>query len=306
MSIALPQISNLDLGLLRVFVAVTRSGGFSAARTELNVGQPTISNKIADLELRLGMRLCDRGRGGFRLTVEGQRVYQAALNLFESIEEFRSEIGTLRGRLVGDLHIGVADATITNAQLKLNEIIAGFKKRAPDVHLHLHTASATELELGLVENELHVAIGPLQRRRRELIYTPVLVEKQTLYCGRSHTLFNRAPDRIEVVELGGVEFVGRDYLANWQAPRGIHFRTTATTGHMEATTQLILSGTHLGYLPEHYASPWVAMDHLRPIPPNILSYGSAFSMVRRRSANTAALVEFVKEFRSVQAHQTSA
>ena len=65
MSIALPQISNLDLGLLRVFVAVTRSGGFSAARTELNVGQPTISNKIADLELRLGMRLCDREEADF-------------------------------------------------------------------------------------------------------------------------------------------------------------------------------------------------------------------------------------------------
>ena len=252
------------------------------------------------------MRLCDRGRGGFRLTVEGQRVYQASLNLFESIEGFRSEIGTLRGRLVGDLHIGVADATITNAQLKLKEIIAALQEKSSRRSFALHTASATELELGLVENQLHVAIGPLQRRRRELIYTPVLVEQQTLYCGRSHTLFSRAPDLIEVVELGGVEFVGRDYLANWQAPRGIQFRTTATTGHMEATTQLILSGTHLGYLPEHYASPWVAMDHLRPILPNILSYGSAFSMVRRRSANTAALIEFVKEFRSVQAHQTSA
>lgn len=301
MSIALPQISDLDLGLLRVFVAVVRSGGFSAARTELNVGQPTISNKIADLELRLGMRLCDRGRGGFRLTVEGQRVYQAANSLFASLEDFRAEIGTLRGRLVGELHIGVADATVTNGQLKLNEIIAGFKRKAPDVHLHLHTASATELELGLVENQLHVAIGPLQRRRRELIYTPVLIEQQTLYCGRSHALFSRAPDRVQLVELGAVEFVGRDYLANWQAPQGIHFRATATTGHMEATTQLILSGTHIGYLPEHYANPWVATEQLRPILPGVLSYGSAFSMVRRRSGNTAALIEFIKEFRSIQA-----
>jgi DNA-binding transcriptional LysR family regulator len=303
MSIALPQIANLDLGLLRVFVAVVRSGGFSAARTELNVGQPTISNKIADLELRLGMRLCERGRGGFRLTVEGKHVYKAALDLFDSLETFRVEIGTLRGRFVGDLHIGVADATVTNSQLKLNEIIAAFKKKAPEVHLHLHTASAIELERGLVENHLHVAIGPLQRRRRELLYTPVLVEQQTLYCGRSHALFSRAPDGIDVIELGRVEFVARDYLANWQAPQGIQFKATATTGHMEATTQLILSGTHIGYLPEHYASPWVKTEQLRPILPSALSYGSTFSLVRRRSSATATLNEFVKEFRSVQARE---
>lgn len=305
MSIALPHIADLDLGLLRVFIAVVRSGGFSAARTELNVGQPTISNKIADLELRLGMRLCERGRSGFKLTMEGKHVYKAALDLFESLEAFRVGVGTLRGRFVGDLHIGIADATVTNAHLKLDEVIAGFKKRAPDVHLHLHTESAIDLELGLVENHLHVAIGPLQRRRRELIYTPVLVEQQTLYCGRPHPLFKRAPERIDAVELANVEFVRRDYLANWQPPQGIQFRATATTGHMEATMQLILSGTHVGYLPEHYATFWVQTDHLRPILPRVLSYGSTFSMARRRSSTAATLTEFVKEFRLVQKRQAN-
>lgn len=299
----LPQIGNLDIGLLRVFVAVVRCGGFSAARTELNVGQPTISNKIADLELRLGMRLCDRGRGGFRLTVEGRQVYKAALALFDSLDTFRAEVGALRGRLVGDLHIGVADATVTNAQLRLNEIIAAFKSRAPEVHLHLHIAAALELELGLVENQLHVAIGPLQRRRPELAYTPVLVEEQTLYCGRSHKLFGRAPDDIELEELQTVEFVARDYLAKWKAPHGVKFWATATTGHMEAATQLVLSGTHIGYLPAHYASPWVAAGELRPILPALLSYGSTFSLVRRRSSDSATLKAFVKEFRVVQAEQ---
>lgn len=299
----LPHIGNLDIGLLRVFVAVVRCGGFSAARTELNVGQPTISNKIADLELRLGMRLCDRGRGGFRLTVEGRQVYKAALALFDSLETFRAEVGALRGRLVGDLHIGVADATVTNAQLKLNEIIAAFKSRAPEVHLHLHIAAALELELGLVENQLHVAIGPLQRRRPELVYAPVLVEEQTLYCGRSHKLFGRAPDDIALEELQTVEFVARDYLAKWKAPHGVKFWATATTGHMEAATQLVLSGTHIGYLPAHYASPWVAAGELRPILPALLSYGSTFSLVRRRSSESATLKAFVKEFRAVQAEQ---
>ena len=36
------QVHDVDLRLLRVFDAVVRSGGFSAAQAELNVGQSTI------------------------------------------------------------------------------------------------------------------------------------------------------------------------------------------------------------------------------------------------------------------------
>jgi DNA-binding transcriptional LysR family regulator len=264
------------------------------------VSQPTISVKIAKLETRIGMRLCERGRAGFRLTTEGQRVYSACVNLFQSFDSFRAEVGAVRGRIVGDLHIGIADATVTNTHLKLNESIARFKKKAPDVHLHVHVASAIDLELGLVDNRLQVAIGPLQRRRPELVYTPVLVEEQALYCGRGHPLFSRAPAQIELAELGRAEFVRRDYLAHWKAPLGIQFNATATTGHMEATTRLILSGTHIGYLPVHQATFWVETDHLRPILPERLSYGSLFLLALRRSLGTAALRQFLKDFRAVQ------
>jgi LysR family transcriptional regulator, transcriptional activator for bauABCD operon len=302
-SIALPKLANPDLGLLKVFLTVVRSGGFSAARTELNVSQPTISTKMSELEARLGMRLCERGRGGFRLTAEGQRVYEASLNLFQSLESFRAEIGTVRGRLVGDLHIGVADATVTNPNLKLNDAISRFRDNAPDVHLHLHVGSALELELGLVENRLHAVIGPLQRRRPELTYAPVLVEEQALYCGRNHPLFSRAPERITLSELATVAFARRGYLAHWQAPLGVQFNATATTVHMEATTRLILSGTHIGYLPVHHADIWVKARDLRPILPKLLSYDSPFYLATRRSPASGALSRFLKDFQATQGHR---
>jgi LysR family transcriptional regulator, transcriptional activator for bauABCD operon len=306
MSLALPKLTNADLSLLRVFIAVVHSGGFSAARTELNVSQPTISVKISDLEARLGMRLCERGRGGFKLTAEGQRVYEASLNLFQSLDTFRAEIGAVRGRLIGDLHIGIADATVTNADLKLNETIRLFKSKTPDVHVHLQVASALDLELGLVEDRLHVVIGPLQRLRPELVSALLLVEKQILYCGRSHSLFDKAPDSIDLAELSRVEFVRRGYLSHWQAPHGVQFRPTATTVHMEAATRLVLGGTHIGYLPMHHANFWVKRDELRPILPELLSYDSPFLIATRRTLGSAALRCFLKDFRHVQGHASLA
>ena len=70
------SISNADLHLLRVFLSVVESGGFSKAQIALNVSQSTISTQMIDLETRLGMRLCRRGRSGFALTEEGHELFK--------------------------------------------------------------------------------------------------------------------------------------------------------------------------------------------------------------------------------------
>ncbi|MDE0113861.1 MAG: LysR family transcriptional regulator, partial [Albidovulum sp.] len=44
------RISGSDLRALRVFDALARHGGFSAAQSELNISQPTISNHLTALE----------------------------------------------------------------------------------------------------------------------------------------------------------------------------------------------------------------------------------------------------------------
>src|SRR5579864_938231 len=77
----LQQLSDLDLRLIRVFLSVLDAGGVSAAQTALNVSQSTISTQLATLETRLGFRLCERGRAGFRLTPRGEQFAQACRQL---------------------------------------------------------------------------------------------------------------------------------------------------------------------------------------------------------------------------------
>ena len=58
----LGQVSDMDLRLLRVFKAVAECGGMAAAELELNIGTSTVSRHMKDLETRLGLVLCRRGR----------------------------------------------------------------------------------------------------------------------------------------------------------------------------------------------------------------------------------------------------
>ena len=73
-----PQLDPSDIKLLRLFRKIVDCGGFAGAQAELNVSASTISSQMSTLESRLGMRLCDRGRVGFRVTDKGWRVYASA------------------------------------------------------------------------------------------------------------------------------------------------------------------------------------------------------------------------------------
>lgn len=108
------QISDTDLRLLRVFVTIARCGGFTPAQAELNVSQSTISNQMRALETRLGVRLCQRGRQGFRLTEQGRALLHSADELFRSLEQFQVDTAALRGDLTGELRVGVVDGTMTD------------------------------------------------------------------------------------------------------------------------------------------------------------------------------------------------
>src|ERR1700751_867760 len=122
----LTNLSEGDIRLLRVFSKVVEAGGFSAAQIDLNVSQSTISTHMSALEQRLGIRLCQRGRSGFRLTEKGRLIYEASQGLFPSLDQFRSEAGAARNRLVGKLAVAIVDNLITNPQSRLHQAITSF------------------------------------------------------------------------------------------------------------------------------------------------------------------------------------
>src|SRR5581483_6971408 len=135
-----PMLANLsegDLRLLRVFAKVVEAGGFSAAQIELNVSQSTISTHMTALEQRLRVRLCERGRSGFRLTEKGTLIYEASQRLFAAIDAFRSEAGAARSCLLGKLTICIIDNLANNPDCHLHRAIASFNATAPEVQISL-------------------------------------------------------------------------------------------------------------------------------------------------------------------------
>jgi LysR family transcriptional regulator, transcriptional activator for bauABCD operon len=291
-SAPLPRLDAVDIRLLRIFAAIVDAGGFSAAQIALNVSQSTISAKMAELETRLGSRLCRRGRGGFALTDSGRRVYEASQGLFRALDEFSALVGDMRGALVGDLHIAALDALASNPDCRLSDAIDRFKAHGGAVHLTLHIANPLEIERAVLEGRYHLGIASFPSHAPGLSYRFLFDEEQRLYCGRGHPFFRRAERSLSVRECEGADYVRRGYYAGSLKPGRFRPRNeTATAFNMEATATMILSGRYIGHLPAHYASQWVERGALRPLLPAKLTYRTRFEAVHRKGPAPAPAIE---------------
>ncbi|MBB1225345.1 LysR family transcriptional regulator, partial [Klebsiella pneumoniae] len=131
----LTNLSDIDLKLLRVFVAVAEAQGVSAAQEALLMNQSTISTHLASLETRLGFRLCQRGRSGFRLTPKGERMLIACRSLFNAARDFTRVSQSLTGLLTGDLQIGLVDNLVSLPGNPFGQAVKRFQRRHQDVQL---------------------------------------------------------------------------------------------------------------------------------------------------------------------------
>ncbi|MCY4453455.1 MAG: LysR family transcriptional regulator, partial [Immundisolibacterales bacterium] len=165
-----PRLHKADLPLLAVFTTVVQCGGFAAAQVSLNVSQSTISRQIGDLEKRLGMRLCQRGRAGFHLTDKGRIVYEASQHLATALESFRTTVGALRGELVGDLSIAGIDNWATERGFPMADVLRAFRAKAGQVRIFFHTLAPDEIERAVLENRVNLGIGVFHQHRPGLSY----------------------------------------------------------------------------------------------------------------------------------------
>ena len=291
------RVSDADLRLLRIFSTVAESRGFAAAQAALNLSASSISGYITALEQRLGVRLCTRGRAGFSLTDKGAVIYREAQRLFGAMDEFVSHAGAVKGRTTGTLRIGLVDCTVTDPNAPIARAIQRFNQREHDVRIELSIAAPTALQRNVLERRLHLAVASFPVEISALSSEPLYDEVNSFYCGAGHPLFAKPEVTLEDIQAGRI--VARSYWRGADLSRIGVEREAAAVEIMEAQATLILSGSYLGFLPEHYAAPWVAEGRLRRLLPERLSYVSPFSMiVRRPVAEQQVVRQFIEDLRA--------
>lgn len=261
------MLSYKDLKALQVFVIVADCKGVSAAQTILDMAQPAISNHLKYLEDKFGFILCLRGRAGFSLTQEGEAVYNAYLELSVQLDLFQQEILQIQkmsSALSGELNVALVDELPLLLKKKISNTIFRFYEEHPQVSLNIEILSPHEIESRILNGRLDLGIGYFSEHLKEILYKKLIEEKQLIYCNHTHPLASQKNIDLEEL-LHYYAWVRRGYNI---APEIVPIRPsklTATAKQMETTLLFIMAGTHIGYLPLDYATPYVEDGVIIPI-----------------------------------------
>lgn len=155
------RLANLDIDLLRSFLAVARTRSFSRAGAELHRTQSTISLQIKRLEDSLGYRLFDRTPRSVTLTPRGEAFSAAAQKLVALNDEIVARIN--EPDLAGTVRLGTPEDFATS---HLPDVLARFAEVYPRVNLEVTCDLTLNLLDGFREGAFDMVLVKREQGRR--------------------------------------------------------------------------------------------------------------------------------------------
>lgn len=300
----LGTLHNVDIKLLRIFLTIVKHGGFSAAQAALNTTQSTISTQMAQLETRLGMRLCERGHTGFRLTPEGKVVVTATERLLGAIEDFTVEVSECTAQLRGELRIGLSDGIIYNPDCHIAEVIAAFERQAPAVEISPIVGPSSELEAKVMDGRLHCAVGVFLHQLPGLSYDPLFSETHYLYCGREHPLFDVVDSEISAEQIAKTHYLNWGSSHSLPESYGAQFEDVAVAPNGEVIALMILAGDGVSHLPDFHVQAWLNKGSMRALFPQTTKTHLPIQLLTHKTAKHSRVMSVFLE-RLREAHKNS-
>ena len=164
----------VDFKLIETFLWVVTLGSFRGAGQRLNTTQPAISQRIAQLEREMGVKLLNRDHRVVSPTPSGRQLMLYAEKLIGLRAEMMAEVGD-RSAMRGVLRLGVAETIV---HTWLSRLIKSVNTAYPNLSLEIEVDITPNLTARLMGQEIELALllGPIPTsgvRNRVLCDYPV-------------------------------------------------------------------------------------------------------------------------------------
>lgn len=180
----------MDLRDLRCIAAVAETGSFLGAAETLHMSQPSVSARMRDLELRLGLALFERLPRGVQLTREGAALLEHARTIIRQFDEAEADMQAHRQSPVGLVRVGLP--TSLTALLAI-PVLEACMAALPDVKLRIVESMSGYIAQWLREDRLDLGLlfgsTPPQG-----LHSKVLVEEDLLVAGADDESLQRLRD----------------------------------------------------------------------------------------------------------------
>jgi len=257
--------SRVDWNLMRTFVDIVRAGGIGAAARQLNRQQPSISAALKRLEDHVGATLLHRTATGVEMTEAGKAMMTLCEDMLEAARMMPHQIAQATKRVEGIVRIQIISGLVST---EFDEAIASFHRRNPAIQIEIRVSPWREVLDALERGEVELGVGYDASVRGVLMYEPLLVERQQLYCARSHPMFGYRVSRLGELKDEGFVLTGDDEIEHITHLRRRYRLGTNISGLAEDINEarrLIVNGVGIGFLPILAAEDEVTKGRLWPM-----------------------------------------
>jgi len=266
------SFSPKDFYNFNVFCQIVDSGGITNAEYITELTQPSLSAILTKLEKKLDMKLCERGRGGFRLTPQGEAVYKEAKTALAAYNTFTETLTELKGELIGQVNIGSIDNLLSFQPSPIVKALLYSKRYAPNIRYNFHLSDIYQLERRLMDGTDQLLISVIPEDMKSPIRSiPLFKERSQLYAAVAEE--NTKLPALRVINGGYTNEIVSELV-------GEQFECKKITDQLSLDSVLmhILAGHYAVFLPTHYAEKYVNEGLIQAINPDKYYYTSQVSV----------------------------
>ncbi|MDB5964716.1 MAG: LysR family transcriptional regulator [Polaromonas sp.] len=280
---------------IQMFVAAADAGSLSEAARRLGTTKSAVSERLQQLEKRLGTDLLERSRP-VRPTATGLIFYEHSVRILGEVGEAEDSVLQVQSSMRGSLRIAIPMAF---GMSHLTALLVKFAVRFPGIDLNVES---DDRFVNMHDENFDVAIrlGNLEDSR--LVAKTISVNRH-LICGSPEYLARRGVplQPADLRDHDGLMYSNREPHGAWQlpvqgVPQPFRLQPKLCTDSGHHLLEAARAGLGLAILPSFLASGAIAADELQVVLPAHAPSGGFISAIYRTSHRGSPKIQSLVSF----------
>mgnify|MGYP000326968643 FL=1 len=187
----------------KIFSDLVESESFSRAAKLNGITQSAVSQQLRAMEKHFSILIVDRSQKQFRLTREGQKLYETAKEILYLYEKLNSELQEMKKVISGTIHI----STVYSIGLhELPPYVKAFLSKYPEVNIRVEYRRANNVYEDILTNSIDLGLIAYPQNHKQLEVLPFHDDILILVVSPDHPFAGN--DSITLEEIANQKFIG--------------------------------------------------------------------------------------------------
>ena len=187
----------------KIFADLVESESFSRAAKLNGITQSAVSQQLRAMEKHFSVLVGDRSQKQFRLTREGQKLYESAKEMLYLYDKLNSELQEMKKVISGTIHI----STVYSIGLhELPPYVKAFMTKYPEVNIRVEYRRANMVYEDILSNSIDLGLVAYPQKHKQLEILPFHDDILVMVTSPEHPLAKRKS--VEIDAIGGQKFIG--------------------------------------------------------------------------------------------------